>query len=317
MLTGNYYEILAVWLLEGFCTNRLDLPLWPKRRKLVVVIFTSQMILDFRRPFLGIARNIPSWFPFAYDTTHFDKPAQKPVSFGFTVRCFFFLLQTRFSVLWIARFLFKSTLPLDEDLELANSLKKARFQKRLRIAAPVFLVVGRQLRRLSFSPLCGVLLLEDDVATAQQQVQKLKTWHLWKDVNLKKKDIVLQRWIVKMQHLFCFCLCVFFFGTAVQWFLFVHGKVAYGADFLPSGLLDCALRDAFDVRCFLERQALLRRNFLLLSSNALDSATCLAALSEVEGRNTLKHHGILVVSSCQQEDGFFWKFILNIIYVHW
>ena len=75
-------------------------------------------------------------------------------------------------------FFFKSTLPLDEELELANSLKKARFPQRFRIAAPVFLVVGRQLRRLSFSPLCGALLLEGDVATAQQQVQKLKTWHL-------------------------------------------------------------------------------------------------------------------------------------------
>ena len=60
-------------------------------------------------------------------------------------------------------------------------------------------------------------------------------------------------------------------------------KVAYGADFLPSGPLDPALRDAFDVRCFLARQALLRRNFLLLSTNALDTATCLAALSEVKG----------------------------------
>jgi len=92
----------------------------------------------------------------------------------------------------------------------------------------------RQLRRLSFSPLCGALLLEGDVATAQQQV-------------------------------------------------------AYGADFLPSGPLDCALRDAFDVRCFLARQALLRRNFLLLSSNALDSATCLAALSEVIRESSSEH----------------------------
>ena len=90
----------------------------------------------------------------------------------------------------------------------------------------------------------------------------------------------------------------------MQCFLFVHGKVAYGADFLPSGPLDCALRDAFDVRCFLARQALLRRNFLLLSSNALDSATCLAALSEVEGRNTSKHHGIFVVSSCHKRMDF-------------
>lgn len=89
-----------------------------------------------------------------------------------------FFFKPGFGSCGLQDFFFKSIHPLDEELELANSLKKARFPKRFRIAAPVLLVVGRQLRRLSFSPLCGALLLEGDVATAQQQVQKLKTWHL-------------------------------------------------------------------------------------------------------------------------------------------
>lgn len=58
-------------------------------------------------------------------------------------------------------------------------------------------------------------------------------------------------------------------------------QVAYGADPIASSHSDTALRESLDVLCLLARLLLERRCFVLLTSNATDTATCLASWSSV------------------------------------
>lgn len=60
-----------------------------------------------------------------------------------------------------------------------------------------------------------------------------------------------------------------------------HHQVAYGADPIPRGHGDTAIREALDALCFLARLVLHKRCFVLLTANAFDTASCLEAWTQV------------------------------------
>lgn len=154
------------------------------------------------------------------DTTHFDKPAQKPVSFGFTVRCFFFSSNQVFGPVDCKIFFFKSTLPLDEEPELANSLRKLGSKRGSELCSSRFLGCWKAAATPEFQPSLWCPAIRGRCSNSTAAGAKAQNLAFVKRCQSQKKEIVLQRWMfqgfdllryVMVQHLFCFCLCVCFF----------------------------------------------------------------------------------------------------------